>query len=239
MGGMGSPRRIAFAFSLAVHGGFLVAALSLNPMASETPPLPAPFAVELVMAPAPAPASSSTQPAAPKAEAAPARMPAPAAPPKPASRAPRPAEPPPRAEASPVEPAAAAAEVETAAATARSVESEGLAASTAAGTAPASADAPAGDPQLITDPRFRQPPAPPVYPRRARDTNQQGTVMVRALIGPDGRTREVRVWESSGFHLLDAAAAEAVRGWHFEPAQWNGRGVDAWVQVPVRFVLRG
>lgn len=94
------------------------------------------------------------------------------------------------------------------------------------------------EPPLITVPRFRHPPAPASYPKRAMDTNQQGTVLVRALVGTDGRPRDVRIWETSGFRLLDTAAEAAVRGWTFEPAYWNGRHTEAWVQVPVHFVLR-
>jgi len=94
------------------------------------------------------------------------------------------------------------------------------------------------EPPLITVPRFRHPPAPASYPKRAMDTNQQGTVLVRALVGTDGRPRDVRIWETSGFRLLDSAAETAVRGWNFEPAYWNGRITEAWVQVPVHFVLR-
>jgi len=108
----------------------------------------------------------------------------------------------------------------------------------AAAAPPAAQPEPSAEPPLITTPRFRHPPAPAAYPARARAGNQQGTVLVRVLIGPDGKPRQIRIWETSGFHLLDAAAEAAVRGWQFEPASSNGRDIEAWVQVPVHFALR-
>ncbi len=79
---------------------------------------------------------------------------------------------------------------------------------------------------------------PPNYPRRAIDLGQEGEVILRALVSADGESREIRVFRSSGIALLDDAALRAVRRWAFEAAQINGRRIDAWVEVPVRFHLR-
>jgi|GEM_PF-6772410 len=85
--------------------------------------------------------------------------------------------------------------------------------------------------------RFRVPPAPPPYPRRARDLHWQGFVVLRAFVQPDGNVAEFKVWQSSGIRLLDEAALAAARGWAFEPARHNAVAVAAWVEVPVRFEL--
>lgn len=87
-------------------------------------------------------------------------------------------------------------------------------------------------------PRFRHPPAPPVYPKRAIELNQQGEALVRVRLDPDGTAAEILLWRGSGFSLLDRAALAAVRGWHFHPAMRDGRPVAAWVEIPVRFHLR-
>lgn len=87
-------------------------------------------------------------------------------------------------------------------------------------------------------PRFRHPPTPPVYPRRAIELNQQGEALVRVRLDPDGTVAEILLWRGSGFALLDRAALAAVRGWHFLPALRDGRPVAAWVEIPVRFHLR-
>ena len=64
-----------------------------------------------------------------------------------------------------------------------------------------------------------------------------GTVLIRARVGADGDTEEIRLWRTSGHALLDAAALAAVRRWAFEPASLDGRRVEAWVEVPVHFRL--
>ena len=79
---------------------------------------------------------------------------------------------------------------------------------------------------------------PPRFPPRALELKQQGTVIVRALVAPDGTSGEIIVWRSSGYALLDAAAVRAVRDWAFEPASVEGRRIAAWVEVPVRFAIR-
>ena len=50
------------------------------------------------------------------------------------------------------------------------------------------------------------------YPRRARDRQVQGSVLVRFVITPDGGVRDVRVARSSGHGDLDEAACKAVEG---------------------------
>ena len=86
-------------------------------------------------------------------------------------------------------------------------------------------------------PRYRIPPKPAVYPKRAIELGQQGEVVVRVRLEPNGTAAEIRLWRSSGFGLLDRAAITAVHGWHFHPAVRGGRAVAAWVEIPVRFHL--
>jgi len=87
-------------------------------------------------------------------------------------------------------------------------------------------------------PRYRHPPAPPVYPPRAVELNQQGEVLVRVRLDPEGAAVEVVLHRPSGFQMLDRAAIAAVKSWHFLPATRDGRPVSAWVEIPVRFHLR-
>lgn len=87
-------------------------------------------------------------------------------------------------------------------------------------------------------PRYRVPPRPAVYPPRSIELGQQGEVVVRVRLEPDGSAAEIKLWRSSGHGLLDRAALTAVHGWHFLPAIRGGRAVAAWVEIPVRFHLR-
>jgi protein TonB len=87
------------------------------------------------------------------------------------------------------------------------------------------------------NPRFRSPPPPPHYPRVSVAREEEGLVLVRALVNATGAPQRVVVWRSSGYPNLDGAALDAVRGWRFEPMVRGGRAVASWVQVPVRFRL--
>ena len=91
---------------------------------------------------------------------------------------------------------------------------------------------------VMTEPSFLSPPKPPKYPRQARRRNQQGTVLVEALVDENGETLDVEIYESSGFPLLDRAAVKAVTGWELQPKIVGGKAVLSKVQVPVRFSLR-
>jgi protein TonB len=84
----------------------------------------------------------------------------------------------------------------------------------------------------------------PVYPDIAREASVDGTVMVQALVGKDGRVKDTRLVDKSGkpvtssIPMLDAAAITAVRQWVFKPALSNNKPVAVWVAVPLKFTLR-
>lgn len=87
-------------------------------------------------------------------------------------------------------------------------------------------------------PRYRHPPTPAAYPPRAIELNQQGEVLLRVRLDPEGTAVEILVHRPSGHQMLDRAAIAAVKSWHFLPAVRDGRPVSAWVEIPVRFHLR-
>lgn len=75
----------------------------------------------------------------------------------------------------------------------------------------------------------------PQYPDIAREAGVDGTVLVQALVGKDGRVKDVRVQKS--IPMLDASAIAAVKQWVFKPALSNNKPVAVWVAVPVKFSL--
>ncbi|KQQ74645.1 energy transducer TonB [Xanthomonas sp. Leaf131] len=78
----------------------------------------------------------------------------------------------------------------------------------------------------------------PGYPVAALRAGQQGTVLLRVLVGTDGRPTEVSVQTSSGHRALDLAArSQVLRSWRFQPAMQNGQAVQAYGLVPVSFSL--
>ncbi|MBI5709014.1 MAG: TonB family protein [Candidatus Eisenbacteria bacterium] len=76
----------------------------------------------------------------------------------------------------------------------------------------------------------------PVYPQLAREAGVEGTVMVQALVGTDGRVKDMRVVKS--IPMLDAPARDCVRQWVFKPALINGEPIAVWVAVPIQFPPR-
>ncbi len=76
----------------------------------------------------------------------------------------------------------------------------------------------------------------PSYPRRSIMNNEQGVSQLELLIGADGRVRESRVAQSSGFFRLDQAALQALSACEFEPERVNGEARPAWARL--RYVWR-
>lgn len=80
---------------------------------------------------------------------------------------------------------------------------------------------------------FSGPPQRLIYPEYP-DTKVRGKVNLKAVIGEDGRVREVKIL--SGNKLLSAAAARAIRQWRYEPFLKDGQRVEAETNVGVLFV---
>ena len=76
---------------------------------------------------------------------------------------------------------------------------------------------------------------PPEYPDLARSAGVDGVVQLQALVGKDGKVKDVKVMK--GQEMLNASAVKAVRQWIFKPALSNNKPVAVWVAVPVRFSL--
>jgi protein TonB len=120
-----------------------------------------------------------------------------------------------------------------------------LAASAAAPSAAVSASATASshaESQQVTEapPRFDVDyldNPPPRYPALSRRMREEGVVLVRVYVLPNGAPEVVELKHSSGSVRLDESALLAVRQWKFVPAQRAGQSVAAWVVVPVAFSL--
>ena len=91
-------------------------------------------------------------------------------------------------------------------------------------------------PQLISKVEYMQPPRP-VYPTLSRRLREQGEVVLRILITPQGRSAEVTVERTSGSVRLDQAAIAAVYAAVFKPRLENGLAVPAYAFIPIRFEL--
>ncbi|MDB5723985.1 MAG: TonB-like protein [Novosphingobium sp.] len=78
----------------------------------------------------------------------------------------------------------------------------------------------------------------PVFPLSSRRKHESGTVVLRVIVGEDGRVDQVSVQRSSGFAALDEAALSAVRKWRWSRTMRDGRAVIVTGAVAVNMVLR-
>lgn len=76
----------------------------------------------------------------------------------------------------------------------------------------------------------------PEFSDEARKNKWQGNVVLRVIVGSDGKTHEVAVLHSLGMGL-DEKAVEAVRTWRFEPGTKDGSPVPVEINVEVNFHL--
>ena len=74
---------------------------------------------------------------------------------------------------------------------------------------------------------------PAKMPDLAVEAGVTGTVIVRALVGPDGKVYDTAVERS--IPMLNGEAQRTVRAWRFRPARSKGRSVSSWISVPVTF----
>ncbi|MBI5912488.1 MAG: energy transducer TonB [Betaproteobacteria bacterium] len=79
----------------------------------------------------------------------------------------------------------------------------------------------------------------PGYPALSRRMGEEGQVILRVFVEPNGRPSQVQIKTGSGSPRLDQAAQEAVWRWKFFPARRGAEAIGAWVLVPIDFNLRG
>jgi periplasmic protein TonB len=77
----------------------------------------------------------------------------------------------------------------------------------------------------------------PQYPFVAKQAHVQGAVILKAIIGKDGKVQNVQ--PESGSPLLASAAVSAVKQWRYKPYVLNGTPVDVETTVTVNFTLAG
>jgi TonB family protein len=76
----------------------------------------------------------------------------------------------------------------------------------------------------------------PEYPTIAKSSGAQGEVVLTAMIGVDGKVKDVKV--VSGHPLLRNAAVTAVKQWIYRTTLLNGVPVEAETKIQLNFVSR-
>ena len=85
-------------------------------------------------------------------------------------------------------------------------------------------------------PAYRVNP-PPEYPGLARKRGYQGTVTLDVLVGQKGKVKDIKMFRSSGYSILDEKAVSSVKNWLFEPGMKGDERVEMWVRIPILFKL--
>lgn len=75
----------------------------------------------------------------------------------------------------------------------------------------------------------------PNYPARSRRLGEEGKVLLRVRVSPDGTAAAVDLEKSSNFERLDEAARQAVARWRFVPAKRGDQAIEAVIIVPLVF----
>ncbi len=75
------------------------------------------------------------------------------------------------------------------------------------------------------------------YPEVARRAGLEGRVVVRVLVGKDGKPRKC-VIEQSDNEIFNQAAIDAIMQSVFTPAIQNGEPIAVWVSIPIDFKLK-
>ena len=77
----------------------------------------------------------------------------------------------------------------------------------------------------------------PKYPAMSRRLGEHGRVLVRVLVGIDGKPQKAELKQSSGFDRLDQTALDTIMTWRFVPGQRAGVKEAMWAVVPLQFIL--
>lgn len=77
----------------------------------------------------------------------------------------------------------------------------------------------------------------PEYPLGERQAEHVGRVVVRVLIGTDGRVKDIQQVSTSSAAFYEATRKRALAKWRFEPATRDGTAIEAWQTIGVRFEL--
>lgn len=73
------------------------------------------------------------------------------------------------------------------------------------------------------------------YPLSLWDQGIEGACVLKVRVNDLGFVDSVVVLDSSGYPAFDSAAVYGARDIRFRPARQDGKRIEVWAQVPVRF----
>ena len=78
----------------------------------------------------------------------------------------------------------------------------------------------------------------PTYPEKARLQRWEDRLVVRYVIGTNGRVKEVIVLEPASRKVFDEAALAAIRHWRFRPLVEDGQAKEVVHELTVYYRLQ-
>ena len=90
----------------------------------------------------------------------------------------------------------------------------------------------------IEQPRPLLGQVPIEYPLHMWDQDMEGETLLRVRVGDTGTVDSVEVLEPSGHTAFDSAAVAGARDLRFTPARRDGKRIEVWARVPVKFSKR-
>lgn len=77
----------------------------------------------------------------------------------------------------------------------------------------------------------------PIYPAVSRRNEEEGVVVLRFLVAPNGSVIKSEIKSSSGFERLDEAARQGLSLCNFKPGTADGQPTEAWAQMKYEWRL--
>jgi protein TonB len=107
-------------------------------------------------------------------------------------------------------------------------------------TGAATVDPPAPPEPIRTEAQFDQRFAhlmQPAYPASEQRAEREGVVRIKVLIGADGKVKAAQPLSSASTAFWQATERHALRHWRFKPATIDGKPVESWKVMTVRFEM--
>lgn len=77
----------------------------------------------------------------------------------------------------------------------------------------------------------------PAYPTGQLRREEEGVISVRVLVGTDGRAKQIQLIDTPHQDFWDATRKHALKKWRFTPGTRDGKPIETWITLKVRFEI--
>jgi protein TonB len=89
-------------------------------------------------------------------------------------------------------------------------------------------------PSIVTRPTVTK-RVQPTYPEAAKAVGATGTIVIRVVVGTDGKVKSANILSSFGNPACEAAALAAAKNFEFNPATKDGVPFEQKISIPFTF----